>query len=481
MGESRDQIASKFVISSGAVSNIVNVWRNNIGSFVADDLRELSLSLKKSKISPLECATGIRIEKMMQKFGINEEQFEYFMSEIYNKCQILEIPPKQIGEYLAETVNMSEIVFPSQIPNYIKTKKEEIKQLQNQIEKRKDTVSNLNKEISSLEEGINSLIKENNISIDAINWYKQVKDEITEMGISFSEIPVFVDCLRAIKNQNYNVNEIVAASLQLIYYNKLLDEHDEIRKKRLYEIEQLKNTKSELEKQIEIIHLKLSKSQELKNIGMGFKELKTIYNTITEISKENEANPKEMMDAFFDDLIEYDDIIHFKKKREDLRKEVSSLNMQIANNRKIFTAQQGIGSILQELLKIGISEKDIADINSILLLGGFDYYNDNNKNIIIDKQSLVSELTKYRNIKLVVKSLEQKQIQITNNIKELENQKIILENYINYLFILWYNVRNIQMLINKINIALDYPKSILLFLFYFSFSNEDKNDNDHPK
>lgn len=98
MGDSRDVIASKFLISAGAVTNIVNEWRNNIGRYIADDLRELSLSLKKAQLSPLECATGLRMEKMMQRFGIKEEQFEYFMSEIYNKCQVLEIAPKQIGE-----------------------------------------------------------------------------------------------------------------------------------------------------------------------------------------------------------------------------------------------------------------------------------------------------------------------------------------------------------------------------------------------
>jgi hypothetical protein len=146
--------------------------------------------------------------------------------------------------------------------------------------------------------------------------------------------------------------------------------------------------------------------------------------------------------------------------------------MQIANNRITLTSQQHIGIILQDLLKIGISERDIADINSILLLGGFDYYNDNSNNTIINKQSLVSELTKYRNMKLVVKSLEQKQIQQTNNIKELENQKIVLENYINFIFILLSNLKEIQIFLKKANIALEYPKIVLLYI------NNSKKDHD---
>ena len=105
---------------------------------------------------------------------------------------------------------------------------------------------------------------------------------------------------------------------------------------------------------------------------MGFKELKTIYNTIIEISKTNNINPIEAIEKFFNDLNEYDDIVSFKKKVEDLRKEVVTLNLQITNSRIIFMPQQHIGDILQKLLRKGISEKDIEDINSILSFGEFD-------------------------------------------------------------------------------------------------------------
>lgn len=70
---------------------------------------------------------------------------------------------------------------------------------------------------------------------------------------------------------------------------------------------------------------------------------------------------------------DYDDVVGFNKKVEELRKESSNLNMQIANNRSLLSSQPHIATILQNLLSIGLSEKDIADINSILLVGGFDY------------------------------------------------------------------------------------------------------------
>ena len=413
----------------------------------------------------------------MQKFGINEEQFEYFMTEIYTKCQILEIASEQIGEYLSETINLSKIVFPSQIPNYINTKKIEIEQLEKQISNKHKTILELNNKISNLEEKQHALIENNNISLDAIRWYKDIKKELTNMGIAFDEIPVFIDCLRGIKNQGYNVDKVVTKSSDLIHFDKFNDDQNEIRLKKINEIEQLKNIKKELEDQIGFIKLKLSKSQELENIGMGFKELKTIYETITEISKANNINPKETIKKFFNDLNEYDDIVSFKKKVEDLKKEVATLNIQLADNRTIFASQQHIGPILHDLLRKGILEQDIIDINIILLSGETDYYNNN----IINKQSLISDLKNFRNLKLGINSLEQKQIQLTNNIKEFENKKIILENYTNYLFLLLSNLKEIQILLKKMNIALENPKSILVYLFYISILKDRDSDKDFQK
>ena len=481
-GNSRDKIAEKYNISTGGVTNIVNEWRNKIGAYIAEDLRELSISLKKANITPVQCSTGFRVSKVMQRLGITEEQFESFMSDVYDRCQKLELGPEQIEKYLTETISLSKIVFPSQIPNYIHTKINEIEELEKQKKNKLETISELNKEISNLEEKQKLLIENNNISIDGINWYRDIKKELTSMGIPFDEIYIFIDCLRGIKNQGYDTNKIVTKSSELIYFDKFINDHNEIRLKKIYEIEQLKNTKKELEDQIGFIKLKLFKNQELENIGFGLKELKNIYNTITEIAKENEINPKEAIDRFFNDLNEYDDIIGFKKNIKDLKKEIATLNIQITNNRVTHLSQPQIGITLQKLFQNGILENDIEDINSILVTGGFGYDSDKT---IINKKILLSDLAKYRDIKLVIKSLEQKQTELTNNMIELGNQKMKLENYLYNIFqVISSNLKEILILGKKINIALEYPKILLIYLSSDSTkedNNKDFKDNNAPK
>ena len=46
-GTARDKIAEIYNISTGGVTNIVNEWQIGLGKLIADDLRQLSVSLKK--------------------------------------------------------------------------------------------------------------------------------------------------------------------------------------------------------------------------------------------------------------------------------------------------------------------------------------------------------------------------------------------------------------------------------------------------
>src|SRR5687768_3513475 len=68
-GVERDKIAFEFGISGGAVTNIVNAWRQAIDFPVADELRELAVNLRKIGITPGECAIGCRVSMMMNRMG----------------------------------------------------------------------------------------------------------------------------------------------------------------------------------------------------------------------------------------------------------------------------------------------------------------------------------------------------------------------------------------------------------------------------
>jgi hypothetical protein len=474
-GSSRDKIAAIFNISTGGVTNIVNEWRNNIGAYVAEDLRELSLSLKKANITPVQCSTGFRVAKIMERLGITEEQFESFMSDVYHRCQKLELGPDQIEKYLLETINISKIVFPSQIPNYINTKKKEIENLHTQIEniQQKISMSNIQKII--LEKELNSLADNNSISREAVTWYKNIKNAFENAGIAIDNVSTFIHCLNLMTREGYDIHKILRKFADYESVDNLQHFHQETIDIHQTKLDELLKKVKFLQEEVNLSQLKLSKIQQLEKIEIGIKELTTLYNIIAEIARENNISPQIAMDKLLDDLEDYDYILRFKNTLEKNEQVFSHLNIEIENQRRILASQPYTGSLLQSLLGMGLTEQDILEIDSILLSGGFDSDHDNNNNII-NKQSLISDLKKYRNIKLVTNELELKNKKVSKTILESEYQKKILENYVTLLFEIIYNIGDLQLLLKKINIVLEHPKILLVYLSFDS--NKEDNNKD---
>ena len=121
-GKTRDLIVIDTGLSAGAVTNIINQWRRGLSYPLADDLRDLAVTFKKVGITATQCATGFRLATIMIKCGVNELEFEYFISDIYNNCKKLDIPPDKIAYYIDELLKFSKEMSLSQISDYIKQK-----------------------------------------------------------------------------------------------------------------------------------------------------------------------------------------------------------------------------------------------------------------------------------------------------------------------------------------------------------------------
>ena len=94
---SRDKIAGDNGLSAGAVTNMVNEWRQALGFSAADGLRELAVTLKKIGITPAQCALGFRAAMTMNRLGVKEEDFESFMSDVYNRSKNLGLTPESLA------------------------------------------------------------------------------------------------------------------------------------------------------------------------------------------------------------------------------------------------------------------------------------------------------------------------------------------------------------------------------------------------
>ena len=217
-GKSREEISSRNKISTGAVSNIIEEWRTDLTNYDIDALRALSLSLKNFKLTPEKSAAGFRVAMMMLKIGVTEESFNYFINEIYNRCQLLNISPEQIGIYIQEIVLLSHLVIPSKIPQFLENKRKEIEAIENEsIQKRQELVE-LDKEVTQAQNRLDNLLEREKISIETIEWQDNIKQELEKEGIPVDDLQLFVQCVKGIKKKNYDPGEVV---LQYSDYNEL--------------------------------------------------------------------------------------------------------------------------------------------------------------------------------------------------------------------------------------------------------------------
>lgn len=122
LGYGRDEIARLANISHGTVTNITVKWKNDIDKPEAEAVRELAKSIRSAGLTPIQCATGFRIFNLMTRFGVKEDDFEQFLSEIYKKCENRRITPEKIASHIEDLARFSDNTRLPEIEEYLSKK-----------------------------------------------------------------------------------------------------------------------------------------------------------------------------------------------------------------------------------------------------------------------------------------------------------------------------------------------------------------------
>jgi len=170
---------------------------------------------------------------------------------------------------------------------------------------------------------LNSLADSNNISREAVTWYKDIKNTFENAGISLDNVSTFIHCLNLMKTEGYDINKILMKFAEYKNVDDLQHFHQETIDIHRIKLEELLKQEKSLQEQINLNQLKLFKIQQLEEMGIGIKEITAIYNKITEIAKENSIHHNIAMDKLLDDLKDYDYILRFKKNLEKMEQELS--------------------------------------------------------------------------------------------------------------------------------------------------------------
>jgi hypothetical protein len=210
-GKSRNDIALICGIGDGTVSNIVSDWRQKLGYRDAEALRELGININRTGIDAAQCAQGFRILMIMKKSGINENQFESFIHEVYEYCQRFDLTPEHIASNLKELVKLSKDIPFAKIPEYIEKKKNEITKLEEDIQTLKEKKEGSEVETSVANDLRDAALENEKTTVAELGEYSNFKTELRKCGLSIEEdIPKFVQVVYGIKQYEYDVNKVLS-------------------------------------------------------------------------------------------------------------------------------------------------------------------------------------------------------------------------------------------------------------------------------
>jgi hypothetical protein len=428
-GKARDLIAIDTGLSSGAVTNIINQWRRSLSYPNADDLRELAVTFKKIGITATQCAVGFRLASLITKFGVNEQEFEYFISEIYNNCKKLDLQPDKIAYYLDELLKFPKDIPLSQIPDYIKQKTNQKTKLEKDIEDLQEKIKQLKEERLAAEELYNASIENGSRTTSILAWYSDLKKELDRYKIPLEDVLLFAKAVRGLGEYGYDVDKIIAEFSELDFLKSQIPIFRNIN--RILENKNLKLNEecAFLEQTVNFYRQRLSLYDQLEQLGFGLKELRLLWHTITEIAEANNISSDDAVQKFFKDVEkQYDDKLGFESKLDKLRSDAVYFNQELARLRSTLLKQPLVGAALQRLFENGIKEQDIIELAIIFGMYASGSHGGQGSNNPIDKETLITELAKYGSVKEMMQALEQRNDELKNEVASQEAKKNELNN-----------------------------------------------------
>jgi hypothetical protein len=392
-GKPRDTIAHDNMVSAGAVTYIINEFRNHLAVSDADALRELGIMFSKLGITAPQCATGFRLASILKDLGVDEDNFGNFVSQIYNQCKDIGLQPECIAYNTKQILDLSGSVSLSQIPDYIQEKTKEKRKLEEDIEKLKT------KELDARTELMLAL-DEKQATLAELEQFSPLKVELDKLGISVEDIPRTINIIRGVQKSGYDVDTIKqvfsAWEASCAIHAQLEKSIEDLTDKQ----RNLQEECDRLEEQTSIHRQKESFLTQLKNMGVGLKELKLLFYTIKEIAAENKIPEDLAVRNFFSDVEKnYDSKLGYDSTLEQRRSQIEEMDKKLITRRNMYCL-----IYLLDLLFTGLDEKQILNLAWALQANARDLV------------WLEADLNKYGNLKKAIESLGQE-------LKDLESQK----------------------------------------------------------
>jgi hypothetical protein len=263
----------------------------------------------------------------LRKMGVNEEDFESFISKLYERCmKVSGLTADKIGSYLEDLFEFSDedddndgnIPKLSELPQYIEQKKNEMRKLKEDIQNLQKQKKIFEEEASAANDLRDAALENEKTTVAELREFSKFKTELGKYGLSVDvDTRKLVRTIYGIKQRNeYDVGKILSEYSDIKFMQDKRDMLSTQVRALEDKIVDLRYQYSFLESQVNLHSQRLYVYDELDSIGFGLTKLKILRNTIMEIAAEDNISPSQGVDKFFEFVEKHYDVKLRQKVQE---------------------------------------------------------------------------------------------------------------------------------------------------------------------
>ena len=202
-GNYRDRIAVQTGLSGGTVSNIIREWRDRLGNYEVEEMREFSVMCRKAGITPSQCVPAFRAIELQRKMGFDEDDIQFFTRRFYLSCKESGLNEARVVFLVADLMKLSEKVPIDQLQGYIEESKKEKERLEKAVEM-------LRADVAAMQNRQTVLLNEYNAVLSEIMLTRSLKEELGKHGMNLNNISKLVQTIQHISDMDFDANQIIS-------------------------------------------------------------------------------------------------------------------------------------------------------------------------------------------------------------------------------------------------------------------------------
>jgi hypothetical protein len=369
LGTTRDDTARKLKVSTGKVSAIWLIIQSILGD-AGEALRELSISLKKSGLSLVDCRDGYEASAALRRLGVKDiTGTTRFVESIYKGAIESNSGPKEVlqqalrlTELEAETGRSADAIF------------ETLSSFGERESTLTKTISDLQAKEKEAKDATESALREGNITLEQVKAFDESRQSLQRLGQNVKDVPRLARMMTAAAEQRHDVKRILKFMSK---EGSLREEIAELEKR----VSNLKGLEEKLDRRTGVLNKEverkenlLEEAERLEKIGYNLRQLQQLAGVVSRISKKNGLAPDEAARRFFEVIRdEYDSRLGLGRSLEGIKEEVVSLRSEADKQREHLKV---LGSehrdmaraiaVVRSLSARSISEQDIITWQRIL-------------------------------------------------------------------------------------------------------------------